>query len=162
MDWPGYDNSKIRRGIVLRLRLHAAALVQLGAWRVHGLAAQRLAAEQGIAPDVVLVDEAAGAMISAKVEGVPFGMALAQPDIRPRALRNLSETLARLHAIPAPDLPPFDPGDGAMSGAECQLSLRQRRSCHDAATEVGASNPGRGNSIRREDRRLSKGRVVTP
>ena len=76
------------------------------------LAAQRLAAEQGIAPDVVLVDEAAGAMISAKVEGVPFGMALAQPDIRPRALRNLSETLARLHAIPAPDLPPFDPSLG--------------------------------------------------
>jgi aminoglycoside phosphotransferase (APT) family kinase protein len=72
------------------------------------LTAQRLAAEQRIAPAVILADEAAGAMISEKIEGVPFGMALAQADIRPRALRNLSETLSRLHTIPAPDLPPFD------------------------------------------------------
>jgi Ser/Thr protein kinase RdoA (MazF antagonist) len=90
------------------LRLHAA-----GRTGFHEmLAAQRLAAERGIAPDIILADASVGATISAKVEGIPFGIALAQPEVRPRALRNLSETLARLHAIPAPDLPPFDPSLG--------------------------------------------------
>lgn len=48
-------------------------------------------------------------MICAKVEGVPCGMALAQSEIRPHALRNLSETLAQLHTIPAPDSSDFFP-----------------------------------------------------
>lgn len=86
------------------LRLHAADRGGFDGM----LAAQMLAAEKGIAPDVVMADASTGAIISSKVIGVPFGQVLAQSDLRPRLLRCLSETLARLHAIPAPDLPVFD------------------------------------------------------
>ncbi len=122
------------------------------------LAAQSLAAEQGIAPDVVLVDEAAGAMISAKVEGVPFGMALAQPDIRPRALRNLSETLARLHAIPAPDLPPFDPSLGQALWDE----QSRRRGFPTWATLLGASIISGNAALASDERRVLSHNDVNP
>ena len=122
------------------------------------LAAQRLAAEQGIAPDVVLVDEAAGAMISAKVEGVPFGMALAQPDIRPRALRNLSETLARLHAIPAPDLPPFDPSLGQALWDE----QSRRRGFPTWATLLGAFIISGNAALASDERRVLSHNDVNP
>ena len=136
------------------LRLHPACRSGF----VEMLAAQRLAAEQGIAPDVVLVDEAAGAMISAKVEGVPFGMALAQPDIRPRALRNLSETLARLHAIPAPDLPPFDPSLG-----QALWDAQSRRTGFPAwATLLGAFISSGNAALASDERRVLSHNDVNP
>lgn len=73
------------------------------------LAAQRLAAKAGVAPGVIFADETIGVVVTEKAPGIPIGAALAQPDVRPRALRGVAETLARLHAIAAPDLPPFDP-----------------------------------------------------
>jgi aminoglycoside phosphotransferase (APT) family kinase protein len=90
------------------LRLHAAGR---GGFE-EMLAAQRLAAARGIAPAVVLADEDARAVVSAKVEGAPFGLALVQPETRLRALGNLCETLARLHATPTSDLPRFEPSRG--------------------------------------------------
>jgi aminoglycoside phosphotransferase (APT) family kinase protein len=76
------------------------------------LAAQRLAAKEGIAPKVIFVDEAVGAVITEKASGIPIAAVLAQPEIRPLALRKVAEALARLHAIPAPGLPPSDPSLG--------------------------------------------------
>jgi len=89
------------------IRLHRADLGGFSA----AVAAQRLAAEQGIAPEVIHVVEAAGAVVSAKVDGVNIRKALAQPSVRPVALRSLAECLARLHAIPASGLPTLDPMD---------------------------------------------------
>ncbi len=83
------------------LRLNAPGRVGFGEM----LVALRLAAEEGIAPKVVFADEDAGAVITEKAPGIPVGAALSQPEIRPRALRSVAETLGRLHAIPAPDLP---------------------------------------------------------
>lgn len=122
------------------------------------VAAQRLAAEQSIAPDVILVDEAAGAIISARVEGAPFGMALAQPDIRPRALRNLAETLARLHAIPAPDLPPFD-----LSLGQALWDEQSRRRGFPAwATPLGAFIISGNAALSSDERRVLSHNDVNP
>ena len=136
------------------LRLHAASRSGF----TEMLAAQRLAAEQGIAPEVILVDEAAGAMISAKVEGVPFGMALAQADIRPRALRNLSETLARLHAIPAPDLPLFDPSLGQALWDE----QSRRMGFPTWAVPLGASIIAGNAALASDERRVLSHNDVNP
>jgi hypothetical protein len=87
------------------LRLHAA---ESGGF-TEMVRAQRLAAERGIAPEVVLVDAAAGAVVSAKAEGVQLGRALAQPDVRPLALKRVAEAFARLHSISVSDFPVIDP-----------------------------------------------------
>lgn len=90
------------------LRLNAAGRTGFGEM----LVALRLAAEEGIAPKVVFADEEVGALITEKAKGVSLGAALAQPEHRPAVLRNVAETLARLHAIPAPGLPVMDPSLG--------------------------------------------------
>jgi aminoglycoside phosphotransferase (APT) family kinase protein len=76
------------------------------------LAAQRLAAKEGITPKVIFADEELGAVVTEKANGVPIGAALAQQEVRPIALRSIAETLARLHSIPAPNFPPSDPSLG--------------------------------------------------
>lgn len=76
------------------------------------LVALTLAAEEGIAPRVVFADEDAGAVMTEKANGISLGAALAQPEHRPTILRSVAETLARLHAIPAPNLPDIDPSLG--------------------------------------------------
>ena len=76
------------------------------------LTAQRLAAKEGIAPNVILVEAEDGAVITEKAKGMPIGAALAQRDVRPLVLRSLAEMLARLHAIPASNIPPLDPSLG--------------------------------------------------
>jgi len=75
---------------------------------IQALLGQRLAAEQGLAPKIVYADPAAGITISEKITGMHIGMILAQPEVRPRALRSLAISLGRLHEISAPKLPAFD------------------------------------------------------
>jgi aminoglycoside phosphotransferase (APT) family kinase protein len=87
----------------LRLNTPDAAFARM-------LAAYRAAAAQGIAPGIVFVNEALGVTITEKANGVAIGTALARPDIRPAVLHGVAQTLARLHAIPAPDLPRTDSG----------------------------------------------------
>jgi aminoglycoside phosphotransferase (APT) family kinase protein len=72
------------------------------------LTAEPLAAQHGLAPAIVHVDEAAGAIVSAKITGTPFRSALAQPSLRPVVITKLVDCLARLHAIQAPSLPATD------------------------------------------------------
>jgi aminoglycoside phosphotransferase (APT) family kinase protein len=64
---------------------------------------QRRAAERGIAPAIVHVDEARAASVSVKVDGVPFATAVAQSAVRPAAFASILEILARLRAIPLTD-----------------------------------------------------------
>lgn len=86
------------------LRLHGAANAGLGEM----LAAQRLAAKEGVAPKIIFADEGFGAVITEKAPGMPIGAALTRPQVRPLVLRSLAETLARLHAIAAPNISPAD------------------------------------------------------
>jgi aminoglycoside phosphotransferase (APT) family kinase protein len=86
------------------LRIPAAGVDDLS-WMI---AAQRLAADRGVAPQIISVDEETGAVVSAKARGEQLGIALRQPDVRARALRGVAEALAALHGISAPDFRPLD------------------------------------------------------
>lgn len=90
------------------LRIPAAGLEDLS-WMI---AAQRLAADRGVAPQIISVDEETGAVVSAKARGEQLGIALRQPDARARALRGVAEALAALHGISAPDFRPLDTSVG--------------------------------------------------
>jgi len=69
------------------------------AWH-RAVALQRLAADAGIAPALVAVDEATATTISAHIAGVPLAVAAADPAQRAAAFGSLVHVLARLHAIP--------------------------------------------------------------
>jgi aminoglycoside phosphotransferase len=90
------------------LRIPAAGVEDLS-WMI---AAQRLAADRGVAPQIISVDEETGAVVSAKAGGEQLGIALRQPDVRARALRGVAEALAALHGISAPDFRPLDTSVG--------------------------------------------------
>jgi aminoglycoside phosphotransferase (APT) family kinase protein len=76
------------------------------------VAAQKLAANQGIAPNIIFADENAGALVMEKANGISVAAALAHPESRPEVLRKVAATFARLHKISAPGLPVFDPVRG--------------------------------------------------
>src|ERR1043165_1309075 len=69
------------------------------AWH-RAVALQRLAADAGIAPALVAVDEATATTISAHIAGVPLAVAAADPAQRAAAFGSLVQVLARLHAVP--------------------------------------------------------------
>ena len=75
--------------------------VPLAAWQrtVH---VQRAAADAGVAPRVVHVDEAQRAVVSELVVDRSFPAYVGTPDTRAAALAQLAETLRRLHALPLP------------------------------------------------------------
>lgn len=86
--------------------------------RIHGadrklwersLILQALAADHGVAPPLVLIDKKAAATVMVKVQGMPFGYAVAQPTLRHAVLTSLVEQLRALHAIPTAGLPVNDP-----------------------------------------------------
>jgi aminoglycoside phosphotransferase (APT) family kinase protein len=136
------------------LRLHAASR---GGFE-EMVAAQRLAAARGIAPAVVLAEEGAGAIVSVKVEGAPFGFALAQPETRLRALRNLCETLGRLHATPTPDLPLFE----LSRGKDLWDQQLVRTSFPAWATPLGAVIDAGIEALEKDKRRVFSHNDVNP
>ncbi len=78
------------------LRVHG----ENGSGWANSVAMHRLAADRGIAPSLEFVDDAGAATVSAKISGMPFAAALAQPSVRAVALADLVKRLAALHAIP--------------------------------------------------------------
>lgn len=79
------------------------------AWR-RRLHIQRLAADAGLAPRIVHVDEARRAVVSAFVVGPPVAALCADPRTREGALAQLARTMRRVHALPVPpDAEPKDP-----------------------------------------------------
>ncbi|MEO8564030.1 MAG: phosphotransferase [bacterium] len=69
----------------------------------------RLAAEQGIAPPLVWVDEIGRATISQRIVGPHFAEALGQPDSRGRSMASVVGLLARLHALSVDGVEHLDP-----------------------------------------------------
>lgn len=82
------------------VRFHAG---DLGSWQ-RTVAAQRLAAEVGVAPKLVHVDDAQHATITERITYFPIGAALANPDHRQRAMGSFVTQLRKLHAVPVPGL----------------------------------------------------------
>ena len=74
-----------------------------------GVIMQALAAERGVAPELVLVDKYRSATISSKVKGVPLGFAAAQPDLRDAVLASLAAQIRALHQTPTAGLGPRQP-----------------------------------------------------
>lgn len=91
-----YAVTSERGEYILRLRGDSALLDEF--WRQH-IRILRRAAERGIAPPVVHVNEDARAVISVRVAGVPLPAALADPSQRERAILDVVTRLRALHEI---------------------------------------------------------------
>jgi aminoglycoside phosphotransferase (APT) family kinase protein len=87
------------------LRIHAG---DKDSWK-RVVALQRLAAEHGIAPRLVHIDDAQSATVSVKIAGLPFGAAMAEPSSRQALLGSLVERLALLHGLPSAGMDAEDP-----------------------------------------------------
>jgi aminoglycoside phosphotransferase (APT) family kinase protein len=99
------------RSYVLKL---AGPRDAVDAWRVR-TAILRAAADAGVAPAVVHVDEERHAVVSELVVDRSFIARLSQPSTREAAIRELGTTLRRVHALPLPD--------GAVAGREPRAFL---------------------------------------
>ena len=75
------------------------------------VAVMRLVSDNAISPPIVRMDVNARATISAKVPGAGLIGALSDSNSRGPAILSLVDTLARMHAIPALDIPETDPLD---------------------------------------------------
>jgi aminoglycoside phosphotransferase (APT) family kinase protein len=84
---------------VLRL---SGPMIDPAAWR-RQLAIERLAADAGLAPRVVHVDEARRAVVSAFVVDRSFPALLRDPATHGAAIDLLARTFRRLHALPLPE-----------------------------------------------------------
>jgi aminoglycoside phosphotransferase (APT) family kinase protein len=69
----------------------------------------RRAAGAGVAPAIVHVDEAARAVVSARVPGLPIAAAVAEPAQRQAVLASVVDRLQTLHALDASDVSERDP-----------------------------------------------------
>jgi aminoglycoside phosphotransferase (APT) family kinase protein len=83
----------------------------------------RRAAEHGVAPAIVHVDEAARAVVSRRVVGVPLPAALADPAQRGAAIHSIVEQLRVLHGLDGSGLAPRDP----LAFARAQLASQRTR-----------------------------------
>ena len=108
---------------------HPDALAELGVDMHAEVAAQRLAAEHGLAPPVLAFEPAARLMRMPWIEGAPL-----EPDWPQRASRRaaMRDVLERLRAVPAASLPPLD------LSARVQL-LHARLAARDAARAAAHS-----------------------
>ncbi|HKE18067.1 MAG TPA: phosphotransferase [Kofleriaceae bacterium] len=100
-----YAVSSTRGELVLRVN---AAGHDASRWAQQLLVLRR-AAERGVAPAVVHVDEAARAIVSRRVEGVPLPAVLADPGQRAAAIAAVVEQLRELHALDPSGIAEGDP-----------------------------------------------------
>jgi aminoglycoside phosphotransferase (APT) family kinase protein len=89
----------------------------------HQLRVLRRAAEHGVAPPIVHIDEPARAIVSAAVAGVPLAAALADPMQRGAAIAGVIEQLRALHALDATGVEARDP----LVFARDQLATQRAR-----------------------------------
>ena len=77
-------------------------------WTQH-LRIMRRAAERGVAPAIVHVDESAHAIVSLRVQGLPFAAALMNPAQRDAAIGSIVTQLRTLHALDIDGVQERDP-----------------------------------------------------
>lgn len=114
---------------------HPLALAEFGVDMHAEVAAQRLAAQHGLAPPVLDFDPAAGVMRMPWVEGVAL-----EPDWPRRASRRAAvrDVLERLRAVPAAALPPLDLAE-RVSLLHGRLAARDAQQASVHAPAVGAA-----------------------
>lgn len=92
----------------------------LAAWR-QTLAIQRRAGDAGVAPRVIHADEARRAVVAEHVVNRGLAPRLFNPQTRAATLRQLGQTIRRVHALPLPD------GASPRDPVEVIASLRAQR-----------------------------------
>jgi aminoglycoside phosphotransferase (APT) family kinase protein len=100
-----YAISSGRGELILRIN---AALDEPAHW-TQQLTIMRRAAECGVAPAIVYVDEAAHAVVTERVAGIPLAAALGDPEQRDRAIASIIDQLRRLHTLDASGIEERDP-----------------------------------------------------
>lgn len=113
---------------------HPGALAELGVDMRAEVAAQRLAAQHGLAPPVLGFDPAAGVMRMPWVEGVALEQDWPRRASRRAAMR---DTLERLRAVPATGLTPLDlPARVLLLHGRLAARDAVRASAHASAVEA--------------------------
>lgn len=82
---------------------------RLGAHWMQHLRIMRRAAERGVAPAIVHVDETAHAVVSLRVQGLPLAAALMNPAQRDAAIGSIVTQLRTLHALDVDGVQERDP-----------------------------------------------------
>ena len=111
-----YAVSTERGEYVLRIQAERTAD---GLWSEQ-LRVQRRAADGGVAPPIVHVDEAARAIVSSRIAGVPLAAALGDPAHRQAVLTGVVEQLRLLHMLDASSVSERNPVGYARDTAETQ------------------------------------------
>src|SRR5689334_10789430 len=89
-----------RGAYVLRVQSRAAD----GGAFARQLRVLQRAAAAGVAPELVHVDEAARAVVSVRVQGMPLAAAVMDPSARPRVLASAVDRLRVVHSLDSSDL----------------------------------------------------------
>jgi aminoglycoside phosphotransferase (APT) family kinase protein len=93
------------------------------------------ASSAGVAPALVHVDEAARAVVSVRIEGIPLAAALSNPELRAVVLGSVVDTLRTLHALDPSDVGDSEPLVLARKGWE---TARVRPGFPSWAADLGA------------------------
>lgn len=127
-------------------------------WSQHLLVLRR-AAERGVAPPVVHVDESAHAVLSARIAGVPLPTVLGDPARRDPAIADVVSRLQSLHEIDPTGIVERDPVEYARRLWEVQ---RQRAGFPSWAAETGSVFEELGALLQRDTRRVVSHNDVNP
>jgi aminoglycoside phosphotransferase (APT) family kinase protein len=119
----------------------------------------RQAAERGVAPPILHVDEAARAVVSRRVAGVPLPAALGDPAQRGPAIASIVAQLRTLHELDGTGLAPRDP----LAFARAQLASQRTRPGFPAwAGELDAIFAAAGEALAHDPRRVVSHNDVNP
>jgi aminoglycoside phosphotransferase (APT) family kinase protein len=125
----------------------------------HQMRVLRRASEHGIAPAIVHVDEAARAVISTRVAGVPLHVALADPAQRGLAIVGVVTQLRALHAIDPSGIEARDAVDYARGAWQAQ---RARAGFPGWTAGIGAALDTIAAVLARDPRRVFGHNDVNP
>jgi aminoglycoside phosphotransferase len=139
------------------LRMQGPAYDQ-AEWIEHLLVSRR-AADGGVAPAIVHVDEAARAVLSVKVTGTPLAAALADPAQRGPAVASVVTQLRALHVLDGNGMPARDAVAYSRTTWEAQ---RVRPGFPAWAANVGAMLDGIAAELARDTRRVVSHNDLNP
>jgi aminoglycoside phosphotransferase (APT) family kinase protein len=117
------------------------------------------AAAAGIAPRVVHIDEAHGAVLSVRVQGPPLPAALGNPAQRESVLASIADQLRALLALDSAGVAPSDPHAAAH---EAWQRARGRAGFPDWALELEPIFAATGTALARDERRTLTHNDVNP
>ena len=151
-----YAVTSERGEYILRLKGDSALLDEF--WTQH-IRVLRRAAERGVAPPLVHVDEDARAVISVRVAGGPLPAALADPSQRERAIADVVAQIRALHEI---DPTGIDERDGVRFARGVWEQQRRRPGFPPWAADLSSAFDHIAAVLARDPRRVVSHNDVNP